>query len=156
MRVAIVAIGHKMPAWIRDGFDEYVRRMPPEIRVELVELKPAERGAGKSAARAKAMEGERLLAALPSGATLIALDEKGAAISTQGLATLLTGWMRDGVTPAFVIGGADGLADDVKRRAQRVLSLSALTLPHGLVRVLLAEQLYRAWTILSHHPYHRE
>jgi 23S rRNA (pseudouridine1915-N3)-methyltransferase len=156
VRVAILSVGHRMPAWIRDGFHEYVRRMPPEIRLELVELKPEARGAGKSAERAKAAEGERLLAALPAGAELVALDERGTSISTQALSRMLAGWMREAVVPAFAIGGADGLSDAVKRRAAKLVSLSALTLPHGLVRVVLAEQLYRAWSILARHPYHRE
>jgi 23S rRNA (pseudouridine1915-N3)-methyltransferase len=147
MRVTILSVGHKMPAWIEDGFHEYARRMPPEIRVELVELKP-----GKT----KADEGKRMLAALPQGATLLALDERGKAVSTPGLSVMLSGWMRDGSHPAFAIGGADGLSDDVRQRADKLLSLSALTLPHQLVRVVLAEQLYRAWSILARHPYHRE
>lgn len=156
MRVTILSVGHKMPAWIQEGFHEYTRRMPPEIRVELVELKPEERGAGKNAATAKAVEGERLLAALPDGGTLLALDERGRSVSTQGLSVMLSEWMRDASRPVFAIGGADGLSEAVKERADKLVSLSALTLPHGLVRVLLAEQLYRAWSILARHPYHRE
>jgi len=156
MRVSILSVSHKMPAWIQQGFQEYTKRMPPEVRVELVELKPEERSAGKVAAKAMQAEGERLIAALPSGSTVLALDEKGRAVSTQGLSVMLADWMRDGTHPAFVIGGADGLDPAVKERADKLISLSALTLPHGLVRVLLAEQLYRAWTILARHPYHRE
>ena len=156
MRVSIVSVGHRMPQWIQDGFQEYARRMPPEIRVELVELKPEERGAGRATDKAMAAEGERILAAVPRDATLLALDERGKAVSTQGLSVMLAEWMRDGSHPVFAIGGADGLAPDVKARADKLLSLSALTLPHGLVRVLLAEQLYRAWSILARHPYHRE
>ena len=145
-----------MPAWIQEGFNEYAKRMPPEARLELVELKPDERGAGRPADKAKLAEGERLLAALPQGATLLALDERGKAVTTQGLSVMLSGWMRDGTHPAFANGGADGLSDAVKERADKLVSLSALTLPHALVRVVLAEQLYRAWTILARHPYHRE
>ena len=156
MRVSILSIGHRMPAWIQEGFQEYTRRMPPEIRVDLMELKPEERGAGRSTDRAKTLEGERILAALPAGAALIALDERGKGVSTQGLSVMLSEWMRDGSHPAFVIGGADGLSEAVRNRADRIVSLSTLTLPHGLARVLLAEQLYRAWTILARHPYHRE
>ena len=156
MRVTILSVAHKMPAWIQEGFHEYTRRMPPEIRVELAELKPEERGAGRDIARAIATEGERMLAALPSGCTLLALDERGRSVSTQGLSVMLSEWMRDGSHPAFAIGGADGLAESVRARADKLLSLSALTLPHGLVRVVLAEQLYRAWSILARHPYHRE
>jgi 23S rRNA (pseudouridine1915-N3)-methyltransferase len=156
MRISILSVGHKMPAWIQEGFQEYTRRMPPEVRVELVELKPEERGAGKPGPKAMQAEGERILAALPQGAKLFALDEKGRAVSTQGLSVMLADWMRDGTHPAFVIGGADGLDAAVKERADKLISLSALTLPHALVRVLLAEQLYRAWSILARHPYHRE
>jgi 23S rRNA (pseudouridine1915-N3)-methyltransferase len=145
-----------MPAWIEEGFREYARRMPPELRVELTELKPEPRDSGKSVEKARALEGERILAALPAGSTLIALDEKGRAVTTQGLSVMLAAWMREGTSPAFAIGGADGLSDAVKERAQKLVSLSALTLPHGLARVLLAEQLYRAWSILARHPYHRE
>lgn len=156
MRLTILAVGHKAPGWVQEGFAEYARRMPPEARVDLVEVKPEERGPGRSAERAKVLEGERILAALPQGATLIALDERGRAVTTQGLSVMLAEWMRDGTHPAFVIGGADGLSDAVKARAAKLVSLSALTLPHALVRVVLAEQLYRAWTILARHPYHRE
>ena len=145
-----------MPAWIQEGFHEYTRRMPPEMRVELVELKPEERGAAKGADKAKAAEGARIIGAVPSGATVLALDERGKAVSTQGLSVMLSEWMRDGSHPVFVIGGADGLDAAVKERADKLVSLSTLTLPHGLVRVLLAEQLYRAWSILARHPYHRE
>ena len=147
MRVTILSVGHKMPAWIQEGFQEYAKRMPPEARLELVELKP-----GKS----RAEEGKAILGALPNSATLVALDERGKAVTTQGLSAMLSEWMRDGSHPCFAIGGADGLSDEVKQRASRLLSLSALTFPHQLVRVVLAEQLYRAWTILARHPYHRE
>ena len=145
-----------MPAWVQEGFHEYVRRMPPEIRVELVEVKPEERGAGRAVEKARALEGERLLDALPAGASLLALDERGKAFTTQGLSVMLSEWMREASHPAFAIGGADGLDEAVKARADKLLSLSSLTLPHAMVRVVLAEQLYRAWTILARHPYHRE
>ena len=147
MRVTILSVGHKMPAWIEQGVVEYTRRMPPEVRVELVELKPG---------RDKDEEGRRILDALPSGATLLALDERGKSVTTQGLSVMLSEWMRDASHPAFAIGGADGLSDAVKENAAKLVSLSALTLPHQLVRVVLAEQLYRAWSILARHPYHRE
>jgi 23S rRNA (pseudouridine1915-N3)-methyltransferase len=156
MRVTLLSVGHRMPAWIQSGYAEYVKRLPPEIKVELVELKPEERSSGKTVGKAKALEGERILAAIPEGATVHALDERGRAITTQGLSVMLAGWMRDGTHPAFVIGGADGLSDEVKARADKLVSLSAMTLPHGLVRVIVAEQLYRAWSILANHPYHRE
>ncbi len=156
MRVSVVCVGHKMPAWIQAGFGEYAKRLPPEIRLEVVELKPEEKTSGKTIEKARALEGERILAAIPEGSTVYALDEKGRPVTTQGLSVMLAGWMRDATHPAFVIGGADGLSEAVRNRADKLVSLSALTLPHGLVRVLLAEQLYRAWTILAGHPYHRE
>jgi 23S rRNA (pseudouridine1915-N3)-methyltransferase len=156
VRITILAVGHRAPGWIQEGFNEYAKRMPPEARMELVEVKPEERGAGRSTEKAKGVEGERILAALPQGATLLALDERGKAVTTQGMSVMLSGWMRDGSSPAFAIGGADGLSDAVKERAAKLISLSALTLPHALVRVILAEQLYRAWSILARHPYHRE
>jgi 23S rRNA (pseudouridine1915-N3)-methyltransferase len=147
MRILILSVGHKMPAWIQEGFQEYAKRMPAESRIELVEVKPG---------RDKSEEGARLLDALPDRATLFALDERGKPFSTANLATMLEGWKRDAVQPAFAIGGADGLDDAVKARAAKAFSLSALTLPHQLVRVVLAEQLYRAASILAGHPYHRE
>ena len=147
MRILILSVGHKMPAWIQEGFQEYAKRMPAESRLELVEVKPG---------RDKAEEGRRLLEALPARATLLALDERGKAFSTPDLAKMMESWMREAVQPAFAIGGADGLDEAVKARAVRTLSLSALTFPHQLVRVVLAEQLYRASSILAGHPYHRE
>ena len=156
MRITVLSVGHKMPAWIAQGWAAYGKRLPPEIRLELVELKPEERTSGKTVEKAKALEGERLLAAVPAGSMLIALDERGRTVTTQGLAVMLAGWMREGTHPAFAIGGADGHAEAVRDKADKLLSLSALTLPHGLARVLLAEQLYRAWSILANHPYHRE
>ena len=156
MRITILCVGHKMPAWIRDGYHEYAKRLPPEIQLEVADLKPEERSSGKTAARAVELEGERMLAALPQGATLLALDERGKAVTTQGLSVMLSGWMRDGTHPVLAIGGADGLSEAVKARADKLISLSALTLPHALVRVLVAEQLYRAWSILANHPYHRD
>jgi 23S rRNA (pseudouridine1915-N3)-methyltransferase len=140
LRITILSIGHRMPAWIDEGYNEYARRMPPEIRLELVALKP----------------GADMLGAIPKGATLIALDEKGKSVTSQGLSVMLSDWMRDGSHPVFAIGGADGLDAAIKERAAKLISLSALTLPHALVRVVLAEQLYRAWSILARHPYHRE
>jgi len=156
MRLTVLSIGHRMPAWISQGWAEYAKRLPPEIRLELVELKPEERTSGKTVEKAKALEGERLLAAVPAGALLLALDERGRTVTTQGLSVMLADWMREGTHPVFAIGGADGHAEAVRERADKLVSLSALTLPHGLVRVLLAEQVYRAWSILANHPYHRE
>ena len=147
MRVSIVSVGHKMPAWIQAGYKEYVKRLPPEIKVELTELKPEEKTSGKTVEKARALEGERILAAIPEGATVLALDEKGRILTTQGLSVMLAGWMREATHPLFVIGGADGLSEEVKTRADKIISLSAMTLPHALVRVVLAEQF-----ILRHLP----
>jgi len=153
MRFFIVAVGHRMPVWVDAGFGEYAERMPREMRVELIALKPAPRGGG--ARRAIDTEGERILAAVPAGCAVIALDERGAAITTMELARRLARWRQGGRNIAFLIGGADGLAESVKKSSDAVWSLSPLTLPHGLARVLLAEQLYRAGSILHNHPYHR-
>jgi 23S rRNA (pseudouridine1915-N3)-methyltransferase len=127
--------------------------MPREMRVELIVLKPAPRGGG--ARRAIETEGERILAAVPAGCAVIALDERGTAITTTELARRLARWRQNGRNIAFLIGGADGLAESVKKSSDAVWSLSPLTLPHGLARVVLAEQLYRAGSILHNHPYHR-
>jgi 23S rRNA (pseudouridine1915-N3)-methyltransferase len=153
MRFFIVAVGHRMPVWVDAGFAEYAGRMPREMRVELIVLKPAPRGGG--ARRAIETEGERILAAVPAGCALIALDERGTAITTPELARRLARWRQNGRNIAFLIGGADGLAESVKKSSDAVWSLSPLTLPHGLARVVLAEQLYRAGSILHNHPYHR-
>ncbi len=145
-----------MPGWIDAGCDDYVRRMPPDLPLMLTEIKPGHRVAGEDGARARQLEAERILAALPAGCVPVALDERGAQATTRELAAWLQGWMAEGVSPAFVIGGADGLADSVKARAGKSLGLSKLTLPHALARVLLVEQLYRAACIIKGHPYHRD
>jgi 23S rRNA (pseudouridine1915-N3)-methyltransferase len=155
VKLTLVAVGHKMPAWIQTGFEEYAKRMPPEARIDLVELKPAER-TGKTLERILAAEQARIETALPRNALRIVLDEHGAMLSTSALAAWMREWMRDGAAPAFIIGSADGLAATLKKTAHHSVALSGCTLPHGLVRVLLAEQLYRAWSLLSNHPYHRE
>lgn len=145
-----------MPGWVQAGYADYARRMPPDLPLMLAEIKPGHRAAGEDGARARQLEAERILAATPAGATLIALDERGVQPSTRELAGWLSGWMEEGVSPAFVIGGADGLDPGLKARAGRLLGLSRLTLPHALARVLLAEQLYRAACIIKGHPYHRD
>ena len=156
MKLAILAVGHKMPAWVNAAYEVYARRMPPDMAFALHEIKPGHRVAGEDGARARQQEGERILTALPAGCVPVVLDERGAQISTRELADWLRGWMDEGVSPAFVIGGADGLDDNVKTRANKLFGISRLTLPHALVRVVLAEQLYRAVSILKGHPYHRD
>jgi 23S rRNA (pseudouridine1915-N3)-methyltransferase len=155
MRIRVVALGHRMPAWIAAGWDDYARRLPREFALELVELKPEPRDRGKPVAQLLAAEVPRIDAAC-KGALVVALDERGAAWTTRTLADHLARWRDNAQDAAFVIGSVDGLDPDVRRRAAAVVALSALTLPHGLVRVLLAEQLYRAASLLSGHPYHRE
>ncbi|MEW6120048.1 MAG: 23S rRNA (pseudouridine(1915)-N(3))-methyltransferase RlmH [Pseudomonadota bacterium] len=156
MKLTLIAVGHRMPGWITAGVDDYARRMPPDLPLQLVEIKPGHRVAGEDGGRARRLEAERILAALPQGALPVALDERGVQATTHELADWLSGWMQEGVSPAFIIGGADGLDDQIKARAGRMLGLSKLTLPHALARVLLAEQLYRAVCILKGHPYHRD
>ncbi|GAB3626015.1 50S rRNA methyltransferase [Pandoraea terrae] len=155
MRLYIVAVGHKMPGWIETAFAEYAKRMPPELRIELKEIKPEQRSNSRTAETVMAAEAQRIDAALPRGCRLVCLDERGQDLTTAKLAQGLTGWQQDGRDVAFVIGGADGLDPDLKARADQLIRLSSLTLPHGMVRVLLAEQLYRAWSINANHPYHR-
>jgi len=148
-----------MPAWVRDGFEEYARRMPRHSPLQLVEIRPERRPAGDLSPgqidRMLKLEGERLRAALPADAVSVALDERGQSDDTERFAHRLDGWLQDGRDIAFLIGGADGLEPGLKRSAHLMLSLSAMTLPHQLVRVLLAEQLFRAVSILNNHPYHR-
>jgi 23S rRNA (pseudouridine1915-N3)-methyltransferase len=143
MRIHLLAVGRRMPG------------LPPECRLELKEIEPGERGKGRDPARAKAEEGQRLLSALPKSACVVALDEQGREWSSVELSQRLQAWLQDGRDVALLVGGADGLTDEVKARAEASWSLSKLTLPHALVRVLVAEQLYRAWSILKNHPYHR-
>ena len=160
MKLLVVAVGHRRPAWVDTGFEDYARRMPREAQVKLVEVKPETRTQacadphGRN--RLTEAEGKRITAALPHGAFKVALDERGCLCTTRELAERLAAWQMEGRDVAFIIGGPDGLAAAVKDEAELVLSLSPLTLPHGLARVVLSEQLYRAHTILKNHPYHRE
>jgi 23S rRNA (pseudouridine1915-N3)-methyltransferase len=155
VKLRIVALGHRMPAWVDTGYDEYARRMPRELSLDLVELKPEARDRGKPVVHLLAAEAQRIRAASPAR-TRIALDERGAAWTTRMLADRLRTWQDAGDDVSFVIGSADGLDASIKEEAAAVLALSALTLPHGLVRVVLAEQLYRAVSLNAGHPYHRD
>ena len=155
MKVRIVALGHRMPAWVAAGFDDYARRLPRELAFDLIELKPEPRDRGRSVERILAAEAKRIAAA-SKGCHMVALDERGERWTTVRVAQALRDWRERSLDVAFVIGSADGLSTDFKRNANVIMSLSALTLPHGLVRVLLAEQLYRATSLLRGHPYHRE
>lgn len=154
MKLIVVAVGHRMPAWVDAGFMEYAARMPRDARIQLVALKPAPRGGPVK--RLIETEGERIRSALPAGCTKVALDERGNLISTMDLSRRIARWQGTGQDVAFIVGSADGLDAAVKQSANFVWSLSPLTLPHGLARIMLAEQLYRAVSILHNHPYHRE
>lgn len=154
MKLRLLAVGQKMPGWVDAGYAEYAQRMPPEARLELVELPLAQRSKSRPVERAVREEGERMLAAAGND-RLIALDVRGKAWSTEQLAGELEQWLQDGRDVALAVGGPDGLSEDVLARAERRWSLSPLTLPHPLVRIVLAEQLYRAVSILKGHPYHR-
>jgi len=160
LKLRIVAVGHKPPGWVAAGFEDYARRMPREARMELLEIKPAARGSQApspaATARLLAAERELILAAIPTSSVKIALDERGKALSTAELARKMADWMQQGRDVAFMIGSADGLHGELKAEADLLLSLSAMTLPHALARVVLAEQLYRAWSLMQNHPYHRE
>jgi 23S rRNA (pseudouridine1915-N3)-methyltransferase len=160
MNIRLVSIGRRMPRWVEEGYAEYAKRLPAACRLELVALEPARRTVKgtRSAAdleRIRADEGERLLRAIPDGSLVIALDERGQTWSTADLARELTGWLGGGRDVALLVGGPDGLASACLAQAHRRWSLSALTFPHPLVRIIVAEQLYRAWTLVQGHPYHR-
>jgi 23S rRNA (pseudouridine1915-N3)-methyltransferase len=155
MQLVIAAVGHKMPAWIDTGFTEYAKRMPPDCRIVLKEIKPVDRSGSRSAETVMAMERSRIEAVIPKGSRVVALDERGQDLTSAQLAKNLAQWQQGGTDVTFVIGGADGLDAQFKQQADMLLRISSLTMPHGMVRVLLAEQLYRAWSITQNHPYHR-
>lgn len=144
-----------MPAWVEEGVNEYLKRLPPDFKVTFEEIPIGQRKAGKDVKKAMAKESEAILARLKDKEKVIALDVQGKSWSSEQLATQAEDWRMDGRDLALLIGGPDGLSDQCLARAEQRWSLSALTLPHPLVRVLLAEQLYRAWTLMSGHPYHR-
>ncbi|MCC6610877.1 MAG: 23S rRNA (pseudouridine(1915)-N(3))-methyltransferase RlmH [Burkholderiales bacterium] len=156
MRLIVAAVGNRMPGWVDAAFADYARRMPRKARVELVEIRPEPRRASAPASRIVAAEARRLRASLPVRCTKVALDERGRTFTTAELAARLERWLAAGQDVAFLIGGPDGLAPDLKGDADLALRLSSFTLPHGLARVVLVEQLYRALSILDHLPYHRE
>ena len=162
MKLLVLAIGHRQPAWAEAAWEDFARRFPPEMRLELVALKAEPRQRGKTAAQCMAAEADRIEGALAGvsrqgrSARRIVLDERGQAVGTVQLAQRLRAWRDEGRDAALLIGGADGLDPGLRARADETLRLSDLTLPHALARVLLAEALYRAHTLLEGHPYHRE
>lgn len=155
MKLLLIAVGQRQPAWAETAYAEFAKRFPPEMRLELKAVKAEPRGA-RTVPQLLAAEGARLEASAPRSVRRVVLDEHGSGLTTQGLAARMQAWLDDGRDVALFIGGPDGLDPAVKQTADETLRLSELTLPHALVRVLLAEALYRAWTVLTHHPYHRE
>jgi 23S rRNA (pseudouridine1915-N3)-methyltransferase len=155
MKLLVVAVGQRQPTWAQTAYSEFEKRFPPEMRLELHAVKAEVRGQ-KTAAQLMSAEAARLQTALPKGVRRVVLDERGTRVTTMQLADRMKAWMRDGRDVALLIGGPDGLDDALKATADETLRLSELTLPHAFVRVLLAEALYRAWTVMVNHPYHRE
>lgn len=155
MKLLLVAVGQRLPAWADEAYQDYAKRFPPDLRLELKAIK-AEPRSGKTPEQLMAAEAVRIEAALPKGVRRVVLDEHGARHTTVQLAQRLTAWTNDGRDAALIVGGPDGLAPPLKASADETLRLSDLTLPHAFVRVLLAEALYRAWTVTINHPYHRE
>jgi len=155
MRLSVLAVGHRQPAWVNDGCAEYLKRMSLELPASTTEIKPEPRGS-KTRAQLLAAKKGRLRDALSAACRIVVLDEKGDDLTTLKLAQRLEAWMQDGRDVALLIGGADGLDEEFKRQADDSVRLSSLTLPHGLARLVLCEQLYRAVSVLKNHPYHRE
>ena len=156
MKLQLVAVGTKMPAWVETGFQEYVRRFPKDMPFELLEIPAGKRGKNADIKRILEKEGEQTLAAIPKGNRIVTLDIPGKPWTTEQLAEQLERWKQDGRDVSFLIGGPEGLAPSCKAAADQSWSLSPMTLPHPLVRVVVAESLYRAWSITANHPYHRE
>jgi 23S rRNA (pseudouridine1915-N3)-methyltransferase len=156
MKLLVVAVGHRMPAWTQAGFDDFSRRMPHELPLELIEVKAEARNKGKTLISIMDAEAARITAALPIRCRRVVLDKRGTDLTSMDLARRLKEWRGGGEDVAFIIGGPDGLAPDLKASAHETFRLSNLTLPHALVRPILAEALYRAWSITHNHPYHRE
>lgn len=155
MRISIIAAGTRMPAWVEQGVAEYSRRMPRDLKLQWHEIPLARRSRDSRPEQLRAREGEHMLKAVAPGDRVIALDVRGESLSTEQLARQLQAWRMSGDNYSLLIGGPDGLDPGCLRRADQCWSLSAMTLPHTLVRILLAEQFYRAWTITTNHPYHR-
>jgi 23S rRNA (pseudouridine1915-N3)-methyltransferase len=155
MKIHLISVGNKMPVWVKQGYDEYAKRMPRECTLVLKEIVPGKRVKNVDVARIIKGEGERMLVALPSAVRAVTLDLHGKPWSTEDLAKALLRWQDSGQNIALLVGGPEGLAETVRQRADESWSLSNLTFPHPLVRVIIAEQIYRAWSLLQNHPYHR-
>lgn len=154
MQIHLIAVGNKMPDWVQQGYNEYAKRLPRECELLLKEIAPSKRRSD-DLARITKEEGERMLAAVPPRAHIVTLDSHGKPWTTEDLAQSLKRWLGNGQPLALMIGGPEGLSQVVRDKAQESWSLSPLTFPHPLVRVIVAEQIYRAWSLLNHHPYHR-
>lgn len=155
MRIHFLTIGSKMPDWVEHGYQEYAKRLPQECRLDLVEIPASSRGKNADLKRAMAQEGQRMLKAIPKNSSVIALDVKGKAHTTESLAEELRQQLGSGRDLTLLVGGPEGLSPECRQRAEKAWSLSKLTFPHPLVRVIVAEQIYRAWSLLNNHPYHR-
>ena len=155
MRIHLIAVGQKMPAWVAQACDDYRKRLPRELSINTVEVALIKRGKHPDIQRIIRDESRKVLNAVPAGCRLIALDVRGKQITTEGLAASLDGWMQQGQDVAIAIGGPDGVSKELLQEADQALSLSGMTFPHPLVRIIIIEQLYRAWSILNNHPYHR-
>jgi 23S rRNA (pseudouridine1915-N3)-methyltransferase len=156
MNVQIIAVGNKMPTWVVEGTSEYLRRFPADFSVNFCEITPQKRGKTVNLAKIKEKEGEKCLAAVAKGNQIIALEVLGKKWDTPGLAKQIDLWKMDGRNVSLLIGGPEGLSDECRNAADQLWSLSPLTLPHPLVRVIVSEALYRAWSVTQNHPYHRE
>jgi 23S rRNA (pseudouridine1915-N3)-methyltransferase len=147
LKLQIIAVGHKMPAWVETSANDYIKRMPKDFPIEVKELKPD---------ISPVKEGLKILESLPKNATVIAMDERGRDLTTMQLTQMMQDWRQEGKDVVFLIGGADGLSQEIKQKSTTLIRLSSMTLPHAMARLILIEQLYRAYTILQGHPYHRE
>lgn len=156
MKLLVIAVGQRMPDWAQTAWADYAKRFPPELRLELKAIKTEPRSGGKTTEQIMTAERQRIEAAIPSGTHVVALDERGSALTTAALAAKLNQWQGQGGDVALLIGGPDGLHPALRQAAHERIRLSDLTLPHAMVRVLLVEQLYRAWSINAGHPYHRD
>lgn len=155
MQIHLISVGNRMPVWVEAGYKEYAKRLPKECELLLKEITPGQRGKNCDLVRIIEDEGERMMAAIPKDSIPVALDLAGNSWSTADLASALKNWLESGRSIALLVGGPEGLATSVKKRADEAWCLSPLTFPHPLVRIIVAEQLYRAWSILKNHPYHR-
>ncbi|MCB5227171.1 23S rRNA (pseudouridine(1915)-N(3))-methyltransferase RlmH [Alishewanella sp. 16-MA] len=156
MKLILIAVGTKMPSWVQSGFEEYARRFPRDMPFELIEISAGKRGKNADIKRILELEGEKMLAAVPKGSRIVTLEVTGANWSSPQLSGKLQEWQHDGRDVCFLIGGPEGLSPACIDASEAKWSLSALTMPHPMVRVVMAEALYRAWSISTNHPYHRE